>query len=45
MAGLLAYHFELGPNGVFIAMTTAFSAIAVLSTLIFRRGGWKRVTV
>jgi putative MATE family efflux protein len=45
MAWLLAYHFGLGPSGVYIALTSAFSAISVLSTLIFRRGAWKRVVV
>ena len=41
LAYLLAIHFKLGPDGVFIAITTAFSTLAVASALIFRRGRWK----
>ena len=29
------------PKGVFIAMTVAFSSLAVVSAIIFRRGRWK----
>jgi putative MATE family efflux protein len=36
-----AHHFGWGPNGVFLAMTLSFSALAVISGLIFRRGRWK----
>ena len=41
LAWLLAIHFEMGPRGVFIAMTVAFSTLAVVSGVIFRRGWWK----
>ena len=41
LAWLLAIQFEMGPQGVFIAMTVAFSTLAVVSGLIFRRGWWK----
>jgi putative MATE family efflux protein len=41
----LAHHLELGPSGVYIALTSAFTAISVLSTVIFRRGAWKRAVV
>ena len=41
LAWLLAIHFEMGPQGVFIAMTVAFSTLAVVSGVIFRRGWWK----
>jgi putative MATE family efflux protein len=41
LAWLLAIHFEMGPQGVFIAMTVAFSTLAVVSGVIFRQGWWK----
>jgi putative MATE family efflux protein len=31
----------LGPLGVFIALTVAYSALAVVSAILFRRGRWK----
>jgi putative MATE family efflux protein len=37
----LAYHTSLGPLGVFIAVTVAFSTLAVVSAIVFRRGRWK----
>lgn len=40
-AYLLAYHFNLGPDGVFWAITIAFSLLAVASALLFKRGKWK----
>lgn len=45
LAWLLAIHFAMGPAGVFIAMTAAFSLLAVISAVMFRRGRWKRMTV
>lgn len=45
LAWLLAIHFAMGPQGVFIAMTVAFSTLAVVSGFIFRRGGWKTTKV
>jgi putative MATE family efflux protein len=33
----------LGPRGVFTAITIAFSMLAVVSVLVFRRGRWQRV--
>lgn len=45
MAYLLAKVVGLGPNGIFVAITVAFSTLAVVSSLIFRRGRWKRVIV
>ncbi|CAN5540501.1 MATE family efflux transporter [soil metagenome] len=41
LAYTLAYKFELGPSGVFWAITLAFSMLAVASGLLFRRGKWK----
>jgi MATE family, multidrug efflux pump len=37
----LAKHLQMGPKGVFWAITIAFSTVAVLSAAIFRRGTWK----
>jgi putative MATE family efflux protein len=41
LAYLLAYRFDMGPDGVFWAITLAFSLLAVASGLMFRRGKWK----
>jgi putative MATE family efflux protein len=41
LAWLLAIQFGMGPKGVFIAMTVAFSTLAVVSGLVFRQGRWK----
>jgi putative MATE family efflux protein len=41
LAWLLAIRLGMGPIGVFIAMTVAFSTLAVVSGVIFRRGWWK----
>ena len=41
----LAIPFGFGPRGVFLAMTIAFSALAVVSAVVFRRGHWKSRTV
>jgi len=41
LAYLLAYRFQMGPDGVFWAITLAFSLLAVASGLIFKRGKWK----
>ena len=45
LALLLSRHFGLGPSGVFIAIAVAFSTLAVVSGLLFRRGKWKTRTV
>ena len=34
-------NFKLGPTGVFWAITIAFSMLAVVSAILFRRGKWK----
>jgi hypothetical protein len=31
----------MGPFGVFVAMTIAFSTLAVVSAMVFRQGRWK----
>jgi putative MATE family efflux protein len=41
LAYLLARHAGLGPRGVALAVTIAFSTLAVVSALLFRRGRWK----
>jgi putative MATE family efflux protein len=45
LAWLLAIKLGMGPKGVFIAMTVAFSTLAIVSGIIFRRGAWKAKTV
>ena len=45
LAWLLAIKMGMGPRGVYIAMTVAFSTLAVVSGIIFRRGWWKARTV
>ena len=40
-AYILAYHFNLGANGVFWSITIAFSVLAVVSAILFNRGKWK----
>ncbi|HEV8370415.1 MAG TPA: MATE family efflux transporter [Pyrinomonadaceae bacterium] len=41
LAYVLGVKFALGPRGVFIAMTVAFSTLALVSAVVFRRGRWK----
>jgi Na+-driven multidrug efflux pump len=41
LAYILAYRYGMGPQGVFWAVTIAFSVLAVASALLFRRGKWK----
>lgn len=45
LAYVLAYKFGLGPRGAFWAITISFSVLAILATLLFRRGKWKLKTV
>ncbi|HMO79913.1 MAG TPA: MATE family efflux transporter [Pyrinomonadaceae bacterium] len=45
LAYVLAYRFEMGPQGVFWAISIAFSMLAVVSALLFRRGKWKKQVV
>lgn len=37
----LSTRLGLGPRGVFIALTVAFSTLAVVSAVLFKRGHWK----
>lgn len=41
LAYLLSKHFQMGPTGVFWAITAAFSLLAVMSAVLFKRGKWK----
>jgi Na+-driven multidrug efflux pump len=41
LAYVLAIMLGMGPRGVFIAITIAFSTLAVVSAVVFRRGHWK----
>ncbi len=41
LAWFLATRGGLGARGVFIALTVAYSTLAVVSALLFRRGKWK----
>ena len=41
VAYLLADYYGYGPQGVFWAITIAFSLLAVTAALLFRRGKWK----
>lgn len=41
LAYALAIVSGLGPRGVFLAITIAFSTLAVVSAVVFRRGRWK----
>jgi len=45
LAYVLAIRMGLGPRGVFLAIPIAFSTLAVVSTLFFRRGKWKEKKV
>jgi len=41
LAYLLAVPLGMGPHGVFLAITIAFSTFTALAVLMFRRGRWK----
>lgn len=45
LAWVLAVRLALGPRGVFLAITIAFSTLAVVGGLLFRRGKWKEKKV
>jgi putative MATE family efflux protein len=45
MAWWLSSRTPLGARGVFTALTIAFSLLAVVSAVLFRRGAWKRSQV
>ncbi|MFY1826778.1 MATE family efflux transporter [Myxococcus fulvus] len=41
LAWALSGPLKMGPSGVFLSLTVAFSVLAVLSAILFRRGRWK----
>ena len=45
LAYVLSSVMGMGPRGVFVAMMVAFSTLAVVSALVFRRGKWKQRVV
>jgi putative MATE family efflux protein len=45
LAYVLAYHFGMGPHGVFWAIAIAFSVLAFCSAMVFKRGKWKEKAV
>jgi Na+-driven multidrug efflux pump len=45
LAWWLSHGLSWGPDGVFTAITVAFSSIAVASAVLFRRGRWKTAAV
>ena len=45
LAFVLAKTLGFGPRGVYLAVTLAFSMLALLSAVLFRRGRWKTRTV
>ncbi|HEX3084177.1 MAG TPA: MATE family efflux transporter [Pyrinomonadaceae bacterium] len=45
LAYVLAITLHFGPRGVFLAITIAFSSLAVVSAIVFRRGKWKTKVV
>ena len=45
LAWVLAVRMSMGPRGVFLAIAIAFSSLAVVSGIVFRRGKWKERVV
>ena len=45
LAYVLGVWLGMGPEGVFVAITVAFSTLAVVSAIVFRRGRWKQRVV
>jgi Na+-driven multidrug efflux pump len=45
LAYVLAITLHFGPRGVFLAIMIAFSSLAVVSAIVFRRGKWKTKVV
>ncbi|WP_367867125.1 MATE family efflux transporter [Pedobacter sp. WC2423] len=41
LAFILAKHFNMGPDGVFIAIPVAETGIAIAGYLLFKKGSWK----
>ena len=45
VALVLAHSLEMGARGAFVAITLAFSSLAVVSAVVFKRGRWKSMSV
>lgn len=45
LAYVLAITLHFGPRGVFLAIMIAFSSLAVVSAIVFRKGKWKTKVV
>jgi putative MATE family efflux protein len=45
LAWLLASYWEMGPEGVFIAIPVAETAITIAGFIVFKRGKWKKIKV
>ncbi|WP_423146095.1 MATE family efflux transporter [Rubrolithibacter danxiaensis] len=45
LAYLLARHFELGPQGVFVAIPVTETSITIAGYILFKKGNWKKVKV
>lgn len=45
LAWFLAMQTSLGPRGVFVAVSIAYSALAVVAAVLFNRGKWKAMAV
>lgn len=45
LAWLLTRHSGMGAHAVFVSITAAYSALAAVSTVLFRRGHWRRQRV
>ena len=41
----LSFHAGLGPRGVYLAICSAETLLALVSVMLFRRGRWKTVKV
>jgi Na+-driven multidrug efflux pump len=41
LAYVLAIVFDRGPRGVYISVMLAYSTLAIVSALLFRKGRWK----
>jgi len=42
LAYVLSRVLNFGPEGVFISITIGYSTLALVSTVLFRRGRWKQ---
>ena len=45
LAWFLSSRAGMGARGVFVALAVAYSTLALVSVMVFRRGGWKTMRV